>query len=363
MPGSGALKPLNNEENEREARAVTALGSCKARSGVDGTGEGIDGSDDPAGQGNAAVTTGTGAPLTRAGDLVLLVSGGGKRNLLRLEPGRQFHSHLGSTRHDDLLGLPYGTTVHSHLGRALLLLEPSLDDRITRIKRNTQIIYPKDAAMIVQRLSLRSGSRVIEAGTGSGGLTIALAWAVAPGGRVFSYEIREEHLMVARRNLNQMGLLPYVELHHASILDGFAQTGVDALVLDLRTPWLFVEKAHAALRPGSYFAALVPTTNQVSQLLAELEKGGFADIGVEEILLRKYKPVPDRLRPDDSMVGHTGFLISARPVVDPSEPGRWLSEERKRYEARKALQQRIAEEELRRAEDLGDGERPRPKLP
>ncbi len=118
-----------------------------------------------------------------------------------------------------------------------------------------------------------------------------------------------------------------------------------------------------ALRPGSFFAALVPTTNQVTQLLAELEKGGFADIGVEEILVRKYKPVPDRLRPDDSMVGHTGFLISARPVVDPSEPRRWLSQERKRYEARKALEERIADEEVRRAQDLAEGQHPKPKLP
>lgn len=342
---------------------MTTEGGHNVGSAATEAGEGIDGPISSAEQGNAAVPNGAGANRTKVGDLVLLVSGGGKRNLLRLEPGRQFNSHLGSTRHDDLLDLPYGTTVHSHLGHALLLLEPSLDDRMTRVKRNTQIIYPKDAAMIVQRLSLRAGSRVIEAGTGSGGLTIALAWAVAPGGRVFSYEIREEHLRVARRNLTQMGLLPYVELHHASILDGFAQTHVDALVLDLRTPWLFLENAHAALRPGSFFAALVPTTNQVSQLLAELEKGGFADINVEEILVRKYKPVPDRLRPDDSMVGHTGFLISARPIVDPSQPRRWLSEERKRYEARKALEERIAEEELRRAEDLGDGEPPRPKLP
>ena len=149
---------------------------------------------------------GDGPHLTKVDDLVLLVTGGGKRHLLRLKAGRQFHSHLGQIKHDDLLNLPYGTTVYSHLGHALLLLEPSLDDRITRIKRNTQIIYPKDAAMIVQRLNLRAGSRVIEAGTGSGGLAIALAWSVAPSGRVYSYELRDEHVRVARSNLEKMGL-------------------------------------------------------------------------------------------------------------------------------------------------------------
>ncbi len=306
---------------------------------------------------------GDGPHLTRVDDLVLLVTGGGKRHLIRLQAGRQFHSHLGQIKHDDLLNLPYGTTVYSHLGHALLLLEPSLDDRITRIKRNTQIIYPKDAAMIVQRLNLRAGSRVIEAGTGSGGLAIALAWSVAPTGRVYSYEVRDEHVRVARNNLEKMGLLPYVELHNASILEGFQQTDADALVLDLRTPWLFLEHVHAALRPGAFFAALVPTTNQVSELLHGLERSGFADIGVEEILVRKYKPVPDRLRPDDSMVGHTGFLISARPIVDATDPGRWLSEERKRYAARQVLEKRIANEELSRSSQSGESDRIKPKLP
>lgn len=300
--------------------------------------------------------------LTKANDLVLLVTGGGKRHLLRLQPGRQFHSHLGKIKHDDLIESPYGTTVYSQLGHALLLLEPSLDDAMTRIKRNTQIIYPKDAAIIVQRLNLRAGSTVIEAGTGSGGLAIALAWAIAPSGRVYSYEIREEHLEVARGNLRKMGLLAYVDLHHASILEGFRQKNVDALVLDVRTPWLFLEQAHASLRPGGFFCALVPTTNQVSELLRGLEEAGFADINVEEILVRKYKPVPDRLRPDDTMVGHTGFLTSARPIVDAAEPGRWLSDERKRYEARKKMAELIAEEEKRDAR-REKGERHRPRLP
>ena len=301
--------------------------------------------------------------LTQAGDLALLLTGGGKRHLLRLQPGYHFHSHLGRIRHDDLLQLPYGTTVFSHLGHALLLLEPSLADRITRIKRSTQIIYPKDAAMIVQRLSLRAGSRVIEAGTGSGGLTIALAWAIAPSGRVFTYEIRDDHFKIARNNLEKVGLLPYVEMHLGSILDGFHQTDADALVLDVRTPWIFLEHAQAALRPGGFFAALVPTTNQVSELLTAMESASFADIEVEEILVRKYKPVPDRLRPDDSMVGHTGFIISARPVIDEAEPGRWLSEERKRYEARKMMEKRIAEEKTRRASQETDRDRIHPRLP
>lgn len=304
-----------------------------------------------------------GRSLTSPDDLVLLLTGGGKRHLLRLQPGRLFHSNLGKVQHDELIGLPYGTTVFSHLGHAMLLLEPSLDDRMTRIKRNTQIIFPKDAAIVVRRLNLRAGSRVVEAGTGSGALTIALAWAVAPGGRVYSYEIREDHIRVARGNLEKMGLLQHVDLHLASILDGFEQTDVDALVLDLRTPWIFLEQARRALRPGGFFVSLVPTTNQVGELLHGLEESCFADIAVEEVLIRAYKPVPDRLRPDDTMVGHTVFLISARPVVDPEDTRRWLSEERKRYEARRILDERIAEEEVKRTFQASAEQKTYPRLP
>lgn len=303
------------------------------------------------------------SPIAQEGQLILLVTGDGKRYLITLHASRVFHCHLGSLRHDDLIGLPLGATVHSQLGHPLLLLEPSLGDLMTRIRRNTQIIYPKDAAYLVHRLNLRAGSHVIEAGTGSGALTIALAWAVAPTGRVYTYETRPDNFTVARENLVRAGLLAHVTMHQRSIVDGFAQEGADALFLDVRTPWKFLGQARRALRPGGFFASLVPTTNQVVEMLVHLERSPFADVAVEELLLRKYKPVPDRLRPDDSMVGHTGFLITARPVMDDEDPRRWLSQERKRYEARKETEARIAEEEARRAEERADGGQKYPKLP
>lgn len=295
------------------------------------------------------------------GQLVLLVTEKGKRYLLRLQPGVVFHTHLGVIPHDELIGQPLGATVFSAKGHPLLMLEPSLPDLMKRIKRTTQIVYPKDAARIVQLLNLRAGRTVIEAGTGSGGLTIALAWAVAPTGRVYSYEARPEHQRTARLNLERVGLLDYVSLIERSVEDGFLQQGVDALFLDVRTPWRYLEQVRQALRPGGFFASLVPTTNQVSDLLTALEQQGFADIRVEEILLRRYKPVPDRLRPEDTMIGHTGFIISARPVIDPEDATRWLSEERKRYMARQELAARIAAEEARRAARSTAGEENAPE--
>ena len=150
---------------------------------------------------------------TQERDLILLSTVGQKRYLITLRRGNQLHTHLGIFNHDDLIGQPWGTLVQSSLDQPGVILEPALGDLMTHVKRGTQIIYPKDAAYLVHKLNLRAGSQVIEAGTGSGVLTTALAWAVAPTGRVFTYEVRAETHQLARRNLERVGLLPYVEKH------------------------------------------------------------------------------------------------------------------------------------------------------
>jgi tRNA (adenine57-N1/adenine58-N1)-methyltransferase len=300
---------------------------------------------------------------TQEYDLALLMVAGQKRYLITLRKGQHLHTHLGIFAHDDMIGQPWGTLLLSTLEQPAIVLEPSLSDLMTHIKRGTQIIYPKDAAYLVHRMNLRSGSRVIEAGTGSGVLTVALAWAVAPAGRVYSYEVRPDTYQLARRNLERVGLLPYVEMSLGSIDEGFQQQGADALFLDVRTPWDFLEGARAALKPGGFFASLVPTTNQVSELLSGLDAHGYADVAVEELLLRAYKPIPERLRPDENMVGHTGFLVFARCMPLGIEMERWQSKERQRYRARKKMEEEIAEEAARRAEDTTGETRKYPKLP
>ncbi len=298
-----------------------------------------------------------------AGDLMLLVTTDHKRYLLTVQPHQQLHTHVGIYAYDHMLGQPPGATIISTLGYPALVLEPSLTDLIQHLKRGTQIIYPKDAAYLVHRLNLRAGSHIIEAGTGSGGLTTALAWAVAPTGVVFTYEVRAETHNLARNNLERVGLLPYVQMFQRSIVDGFLQTNVDALFLDVREPWLFLEQVRTALRPGGFFASLVPTTNQVTALLVALEKNSFADIAVEELLLRSYKPVPDRLRPEDSMAAHTGYLIFARSIADSVDAARWHAKERQRYRARQKAEEEIAAEQVRRDAERESGGRKYPRLP
>ena len=152
-------------------------------------------------------------------------------------------------------------------------------------------------------------------------------------------------------------------MFNQSIAEGFQQQGVDALFLDVREPWQFLDHVHAALRPSGFFASLLPTTNQVSKLLDTLENARFASVEVEELLLRRYKPVPDRLRPEDEMVGHTGYLVFARTIDAGIDPAHWLSRDRKRYRARQQARKLQAAEDERRADDLAAGGRKYPRLP
>ncbi len=255
------------------------------------------------------------------GDLALLVGLRHKYYIFPLIPGGVMHTHRGMLNHDDLIGKPWGSQVFSHQGSPFFLLQPSLADILTDLKRSTQIMYPKDIGYILTHLSVGPGQTVLEAGTGSGSMTVALAFAVGPGGRVVSYEKRPEFQNLARKNLERLGLAERVEFKLRDIAEGFDETDADAFFLDVPNPWDYVAHVRAALKPGGFFASLLPTFNQVENLLHALRRENFAFVEVCEILLRYYKPEPTRLRPTDRMVAHTGFLIFARRV-EPVEDGR-----------------------------------------
>jgi tRNA (adenine57-N1/adenine58-N1)-methyltransferase len=270
--------------------------------------------------------------VAQEGDLVHLFSQDYKTFQVTLKAGVRTHTHRGIVDHDDLIGQPLGRKIRSHLGHAFWVMEPSTYDLIRQAKRTTQIMFPKDIGYLLLRLNVHPGVRVIEAGTGSGGLSIALARAVQPDGRVYSYEHRAEIQEVARENLERLGLLPWVDLVERDIAEGFDQTDVDALFLDVRTPWEYLAQAHAALKGGGFFGAILPTTNQVSHLLNDLREGGYAGLEVEELILRPYKAVPARLRPMDRIIAHTGYLVFARKVLE-GDGEDWLTARRGRSRA------------------------------
>lgn len=248
------------------------------------------------------------------GDLAQLVGLSHKHFILRLKAGAEFHSHRGILRHDDLIGQKWGSQVYSHLGNPFFLLQPSLADLLRDIPRTTQILYPKEIGFILVTMGVGPGQHILEAGTGSGALTSAFAFAVGNTGRVTSYEIRTETQQTAIRNLERLNLAENVDFKIRDIAEGFDETGVDALFLDVANPFDYMSQVRGALKLGGFFGCILPTVNQVSRLLYALRQENFAFIDVLEIFLRYYKAEPERLRPVDRMVAHTGFLIFARPV-------------------------------------------------
>jgi len=245
------------------------------------------------------------------GDIALLMSAQNKRFMLRLKSGEALHTHRGIIQHDDLIGHPWGYKVLSHLGSPFLLMQPTLYDILTDLKRNTQIMYPKDIGFILIRLGIVPGKHVLEAGSGSGSFTIALAYAVGLQGGVTSYEVRPEIQRLAQKNLERVGLSERVNFKLGDIAEGFEEQDMDVVFLDVPAPEDYIPQVRRALKNGGYFGSIVPTTGQVSRLLLALHRHKFDFVEVCEILLRYYKTNPDRLRPVDRMVAHTGYLVFA----------------------------------------------------
>lgn len=251
----------------------------------------------------------------QVGDIAQLISAQNKRFIFRLAFDGKFETHRGYLNHNDLIGKPWGSRVFTHMGSPFVLLQPSLADILIETRRNTQIMYPKDIGFILVSMDIGPGKHILEAGTGSGSFTTALAFAVGPQGLITTYESRSEFQHLAHKNLERLGLVDRVEFKLRDIAEGFDEKNVDAVFLDLPNPQDYILQAKEALKAGGYLGSILPTTNQVSTLLIALRRANFAFIEVCEILLRYYKAVADRLRPTDRMVAHTGYLIFSRSVV------------------------------------------------
>ena len=249
--------------------------------------------------------------MIKEGDTVQLQD---KKNtfFLVVKKGEVFGTHKGNINHDELLKKDYGQTIKTHKGHEFLILRPTLFDIILHgIKRKTQIIYPKDSSYITLKLGITDGMKVLESGVGSGALTIVMANAVKPSGKIYCYEKNEKYIQNAYENLKLAKLEKYVEIKHHDLSKELPEKDFDAAFIDVREPWLYIENIKKALKKGAPIGFLVPTTNQISLTLEALEKNNFIKTEVVELLERHYKPVPDRLRPEDRMVAHTGYLIFA----------------------------------------------------
>jgi tRNA (adenine57-N1/adenine58-N1)-methyltransferase len=248
-------------------------------------------------------------------DTILLSLGPRKTYMIRVEPGKSFHTHKGYIKFDDLIGKEYGSAIQSSLGFKFTVLQPMLRDYIMKSARQTQINYPKDIALMVMFSGIGPGSRVVESGTGTGALTSALAHYVRPDGRVYSYEIREEFKKTAEKNLKRAGLMAYVELKNKDITQGIDEDRIDAVVLDLAVPWLVVPLAYTALKPGATITSFSPTIDQVVKTVEALRENSFVEIETIECLLRGMQIERGKTRPATLMTGHTGYLTFARKAL------------------------------------------------
>lgn len=249
------------------------------------------------------------------GDFILLYLKQRKDYLIRVEAGKTFHTHKGFIKFDDVIGKPYGTRIVSSLGHEFVALKPQLRDYVMKSARQTQINYPKDIALIILFSDIGPGSRVVEAGTGTGAMTTAIANYVRPNGRVYSYEIREEFQKVAEKNLKRAFLFDYVELKNKDITQGIEETDVDAVILDMATPWLVVPHAYSTLKPSGTLVSFSPTIDQVVKTVEALNEGGFIDTETIECMMRGMQTERGKTRPHTLMTGHTGYITSSRKAM------------------------------------------------
>jgi len=252
------------------------------------------------------------------GDLVQLTDPKGRRRTIELVAGKEFHTHRGALLHDDLIGAPEGSVVTSAGGTAYLALRPLLPDYVLGMPRGATVVYPKDAAQIIQMADIFPGARVVEAGAGSGALSCSLLRAVGDDGLVSSYEKRDDFADIAQRNVERFfGHVPSTwRLTVGDLAEKCVDDEVDRVVLDMLAPWEMLDTAATALVPGGVLCAYVATTTQLSKIVESLRgHGGFTEPDSWESMVRTWHVEGLAVRPDHRMVGHTGFIVTSRRLA------------------------------------------------
>lgn len=252
------------------------------------------------------------------GDRIQLTDPKGKLYSFTITLGKEWHTHKGWINHEDLIGMPEGSVVSTTAGLKFTAFKPLLADYVLTMPRGATIVYPKDAAMIIGVADIYPGARVLEAGVGSGALTISLLRAVGPSGRVVSVERRQDFADNAHSNIENYFAgqsIPW-ELLVGDLQDQNYESEFDRVVLDMLAPWECVDLAARALRPGGVFLAYVATTTQLSATAEKLkEDGRFTEPESSETLVRGWHHEGLAVRPQQRMIGHTGFLIMSRRMA------------------------------------------------
>lgn len=251
------------------------------------------------------------------GDYALLYMNPRKTYMIKIEKGRSFHTHKGFVKFDDVIGKEWGCSLTSSLGFRFSVLKPILRDYIMKSARETQINYPKDIGLIVMFSGIGPGSVVVEAGTGTGAMTTALAHYVKPNGKIYSYDIRPEFQRTAEKNLTRAALIGLVELKNKDVTAGIDENNIDSVILDLAIPWVVIPIAYPALKPSGTIVSFSPTIDQVVKAVEALQENGFVDIQTVECLMRGMQIERGKTRPETLMTAHTGYITFARKALKP----------------------------------------------
>lgn len=249
----------------------------------------------------------------RMGDRVLLLGKDGKSYLVKLQE-REFHTSKGVIDLREVIDKKSGDTIESHIGEEFTILRPSMADHLKKIKRVPQIMLPKDAAQIIAHTGIGPGARVVDAGTGSGALAIFLGNIVRPDGRVYSYEVREDFIKIARENIEKVGLSDVIEVKKQDIYEGIDESELDLVALDLPSPERVLPHAENSLKPGGYLSAFTPCVEHIQRLYEELPNHKFQNYETIECLVRNFQVSKECTRPSTRMIAHTGYLTFARRV-------------------------------------------------
>src|SRR6188472_2880226 len=249
----------------------------------------------------------------KEGSFVLLFHTSRKKWLTKVGIEKKMHTHLGIIDVSSTIGMEYGSAIRTTEGKIVYLIEPTIHDFIMKSKRRTQIVYPKDLGFIAARTGLKNGSKVVEIGTGSGALTTFMASIVKPDGHIYTFDINDEFMGIAKENLEKAGLNEYVTMHHQ--LDssgGYLVRDADIVIVDLADPWTIVNQVQQVLKGSGSFVAICPTMNQLEKTASKLGLNGYIDIDCVELMIRNIEAREGMTRPSMRMIGHTTYLAFAR---------------------------------------------------
>ena len=265
--------------------------------------------------------------IVKENDLIFLILDAKRRWLVQVKPGGNFHSHKGIIEFDDIIGKNFGSVIFSKpletQGYKFYVLKPIPSDYILHMARKTQIIYPEDAGMILIYSGIGPGSIIIEAGCGSGALTCILGNYVRPNGHIYSYDIREKSLKRANANVARAKLEEVVTINYGDLVKkDLKHENVDAVVLDLATPWDAIEKVKRYLKFSGMLVSFSPTIEQVKKTVSSMKKNEFIEVDTYELIKRKIQVKENATRPEVRMIGHTGYLTFGRKINDIKNPYR-----------------------------------------